>query len=177
VAIGFRAPDTQAAVNIWINSRDIQVPEQEDTNSRRVFVLNESSSRSIEPISLRINSIKPRIPNNVNDERPLLTPLFLYNVGNFVELEDSDSRRVTGDFSFSLEYDKDSNTLKLIPGKNTEKLPQEVINVVQRAAEDESFQNYALLSLRGKRSTVSRLNINISYSNGYLDPKSSFVEA
>jgi hypothetical protein len=211
VAIGFRAPDTQAAVNIWINSRDILVPVKEDSNSRQVYKLNgespvESEGNTVEKtlprkgflerllgaskqngslreneqraqpmIDLEVSSQQIRIPNNVNDERPLLTPLFIYNVGNFIELESSEGKRVFQDFKFKIEYDKRGEKLRLLLGENSQDLPKEVIDIVKKAAEDVSFQTYALTSLRRKRANIASLDLKLSFINGYLDPRSSYV--
>ncbi|MFM7459189.1 MAG: hypothetical protein ACKO3R_11120 [bacterium] len=192
VAIGFRGPDTQAAVSIWLNERDITLAENTKKSSSRTEInlssYPTSSKNSAVDVGIRINPEDIKIPNNIPDTSLLLEPIFYSNFGNRVELID-DGRRFRGKLNFTLSYNKVEQLLNLSfkdpkdglikakTGIPEASLPEELIGVVIDSLVDPDFQKYALTELNNKRGANPSLSFSLNFKNGYLDPTKSFIEA
>ncbi|MDO8598483.1 MAG: hypothetical protein Q7S02_00050 [bacterium] len=179
VAIGFRAPDTQAAVNVWLNSRDVNVEGKSAMTTREQLIVDGGErAKPGETIWLDrvIESGDTKTPNNVDDEIRLLSPLFTYNVGNSVELSNAEGRRFTGELEFVMTYNPESQALGLSLNESTETaVSRSVLEAVKKACMDKDFQKYALVSLKKKRKNP-RLDLVLSFRNGFVDPKKTFVQ-
>gem|GEM_PF-2615216 len=176
VAIGFRSPDTQAAVNIWLNSQNVNVERKPATTTRENLIV--SGADNVQPgetIWLE-RVIKPgdiKIPNNIEDEIRILSPLFTYNVGNSIELSTADGKRFTGEINFTVNYNSENQTLGLTLGEGS--VSKSVLEVVKKACMDNDFQKYALTALQKKRRNP-KLEVVLSFKNGFVDPKTTFVQ-
>lgn len=179
VAIGFRAPDTQAAVNIWLNSREIDIDEEPAANPREVLSVDEGE-RAASGESVWLNRVVETEdlfqPNNIEDVVRLLSPLFIYNIGNALELTREGERRFTGEIDFSMTLDESGENLGLMLNPGSRSVPQEVFDRVKAACTDKDFQRYALIALRKKRRNP-KLDIVLGFKNGYVDPKTTFVQS
>ncbi|MBI3274340.1 MAG: hypothetical protein HYZ69_04310 [Candidatus Colwellbacteria bacterium] len=177
VAIGFRAPDTQAAVNIWLNSQDINVEKKPASTARKNLIISGAENvRPGETIWLdRVLALEDlKIPNNIEDEIRILSPLFTYNVGNSVELSNPDGRGFTGELDFTIIYNPENQTLGLTFNKDIS-VSKQVVEAVKKACLDDDFQKYALVALQKKRRNP-KLDVVLSFKNGFVDPKTSFVQ-
>ena len=178
VAIGFRAPDTQAAVNIWLNSQDINVEKKSAITTReKLSIVSEDNVEPGESFGFDlVIPTNPRIPNNIEDEVRLLSPLFAYNVGNSIELNGSNEKRFTGELNFTLTYDAENEALELEFSKeNDSPISKAVVEAVKQACLDNDFQKYALIALRKKRRNP-KLDLILSFKNGFVEPKTTFVQ-
>ncbi len=179
VAIGFRAPDTQAAVNIWLNSQDINIEKKPAGTTRENLVI--SGKEDVKPgetfwLDRIIVAKDIKIPNNIEDEIRLLSPLFAYNVGNSVELSNPDGKKFTGELDFTLTYNPENQTLGLTFNEDKNiPVSKQVIEAVKKACMDDDFQKYAFVALRKKRRNP-RLDLVLSFKNGFVDPKTTFVQ-
>jgi hypothetical protein len=194
VAIGFRGPDTQAAVSIWLNQREVTLAENTEKSSSRTEILISSyptsSKNSAVYVGIRISPEDIKIPNNIPDTSLLLEPIFYSTFGNRVELIDDD-RRFRGKLNFTLSYNKVEQSLNLsfkdpkdglikaktgIPEAN---LPDELIQKIINSLQEPDFQKYALTEteLNNKRGDNPSLSFSLNFKNGYLDPARSFIEA
>ena len=122
-----------------------------------------------------------RIPNNIKDEVRLLSSIFAYNVGNSIELSNSDGKRFDGELDFSMTYNPENQMLGLAfnKGKN-DIVSKKVIEAVKKACVDDDFQRYALFALRKKRRTLTgnpKLDLVLSFKNGVVDPSKTFVQS
>jgi hypothetical protein len=173
VAIGFRAPDSQAAMNIFLNSFNINLQRREKKNKKRIPVdgtnKNGNSNRKIPTISFGEKG--PRIPNNVEQEDLLLSPLLSYLLGNKFGLD----RNFSGDLNFSLEY-TDGEFQLSFDGGALESVSEEFIAELAVAVSDKTFQTYSA-SLLGKRRRNKKLNLCVGFLNGEIHPGKTFVEA
>ncbi len=180
VAIGFRAPDTQAAVNIWLNSQDIVVEKKPAGVIRENLVVSGKEDVKYGETfwfdrTIVVKDIK--IPNNIKDEIRLLSPLFSYNVGNSIELSNPDGKRFTGELNFTLTYDQKTEKFALVFTKATNTpVSREVIEAVKKACMDDDFQKYAFVALKKKRRNP-KLDLILSFKNGFVDPKTTFVQS
>ncbi|MCF7831877.1 MAG: hypothetical protein K9M36_03265, partial [Candidatus Pacebacteria bacterium] len=178
VAIGFRAPDTQAAVNIWLNSQDIQIEKKPATSERKKLVV--SGKEDIQPGEIfwldRVVPVDARIPNNIKDEIRLLSPLFAYNIGNSIELTTPDEKGFSGELNFTLTYNTENQMLGLQFNEDKNiPVSKEVIDAIKKSCMDDDFQRYALIALRKKRRNPE-LDLILSFKNGFVDPKTTFVQ-
>ena len=175
VAIGFRAPDTQAAINIWLNMLEVSVEAAPSVIQKEKIVVD--ASDKLEPgEKLEVEAVLGFddivIPNNIQDERLILSPLFVYNIGNAVELTNPDKSGYQGKFKLALTLD-DERKLEL---KSSSKIPRKLAEAIKRACEDRDFQNYALAALRRKRGSNPSLQISLFFNKGRIVPFESFVE-
>jgi hypothetical protein len=178
VAIGFRAPDVQAAVNIWLNTQEVRVEGTSVKRERGVLMVDEPGGFSPgEAFSLQtMVGGKERIPNNVADAVRALSPLFIYNVGNMVELRTSEGKQFTGELTFTLTYDKARDELGLLYSEeNGSPVSQQVVNAVRAACMDKDVQKYALVALKKKRRNP-KLDVVLSFKNGFVDPRTTFIQ-
>jgi hypothetical protein len=192
VAIGFRAPDTQAAVNIWLNSRNIDLPEAEKTYDRkRIKMEGNIRTGSEVAIRLRENVAEQSIPNNVNSETALLSPLLSYLVGNSVEVESIKNSKMetpdkgplkgrspgfTGNLRFELRYSQESDSLLLsFEGGDVSNISTEMFEELESTCRDSYFQTYAISALN-KRRRDPKLELNLSFRSGYVNPGNTFVQ-
>jgi len=178
VAIGFRAPDTQAAVNIWLNSQDITVEKKLAITTRKNLIV--SGKEDVKPGETfwldRVVPTNTRIPNNIKDEIRLLSPLLAYNVGNSIELNTPDEKRFTGELNFTLTYNPENQMLGLQFNEDKNiPVSKEVIEAVKQACTDDDFQRYAFVALKKKRRNP-KLDLILSFKNGFVEPKTTFVQ-
>lgn len=177
VAIGFRAPDTQAAMNIWLNSREISV-EAPMREPRKIVALAgdvEIGARFGVASIVRTEDI--RIPNNIKDESTILSPLLSYSVGTAIEVSSSEQKNgFTGQVNFVLTLDQETNALTLeyqdgppVP------ISQELVDTVMEACEEKDFQNYAR-SILGKKRRKPTLELALSFKAGKINPSETFVQ-
>lgn len=94
-------------------------------------------------------------------------------MGNSFDLSD----RFTGDLDFILEYNLQENRFGLrFNGGDTEGVSAEFLSEMQRAVTDQYFQRYAI-NLLGKRRRNPRLDLNVSFKSGKVNPRNTFVQA
>ena len=192
VAIGFRGPDTQAAVSIWLNQREVNLAENTEKSSSRTEINIVSDQKSLKRdeiiFSASINPEEIRIPNNISDTSLLLEPIFYSNLGNQIELLDGD-KRFNGKLNFTLSHNQyeQSMTLSFKGSENgliqartgiaEESLPDELVRKILNSLQDPDFQKYALTELNNKRGGNPSLSFSLNIKKGYLDPTRSFIEA
>lgn len=188
VAIGFRGPDTQAAISIWLNQSEITLPENtEKSSSRKEINIIGSNPLDREheiKLSIRINPEEIQAPNS--DTSLLLEPIFYNGLGNAVELLNGD-RRFNGKLKFTLSYNKDEQVMLLSfkePGNGltttkgkTEEIPIRLVGSIANCVVDPNFQKYALIELNNKRGDNPSLSFSLNFKKGYVDPANSFIEA
>ncbi|OGZ58368.1 MAG: hypothetical protein A3B96_01895 [Candidatus Spechtbacteria bacterium RIFCSPHIGHO2_02_FULL_43_15b] len=177
VAIGFRAPDTQAAVNIWLNSKRVSVDKKSPTTERRKILID--GEKNVTPgetfwLELVVPA-RTAIPNNITDEIRLISPLFIYNVGNSIELKTSTKKGFTGELNFTLTYNLEKQMLGLKFNEENMPVSEEVIQAIKEACMDYDFQKYALTSLRKKRRNPM-IDLVLSFKNGFVNPRATFAQ-
>ena len=178
VAIGFRAPDTQAAVNIWLNSRQVNL-EKKEIKEREQLQLE----GDIRPgVKIRINKIINNgdgfIPDFVGDEASLLSPLISYEIGNKIELfttKDGQTKDFTGTLTFSVEYNQNTQDFLLGFESGSPSLSKEVWEELVRVFMGKDIQKYALSILK-KRRKDPKLEVSIAFQRGKLNPRKTFAQ-
>ncbi|MBP6868584.1 MAG: hypothetical protein KBC16_00540 [Candidatus Pacebacteria bacterium] len=179
VAIGFRAPDTQAAVNIWLNSKEVLLPEGEMT-ARREVPLTVGLGEGIKEgetkwLTRTVNPENIAIPNNITNEIRLLSPLLAYEVGNKIEVFGRNGRPFTGELSFELTSNPDQMLGITLTG-GQEEVSGEAYQTIKSACENKDFQKYAFVALQKKRRN-QKLEMVIGFKNGKVDPRNTFVQS
>ena len=176
VAIGFRAPDTQAAVNIWLNSKEINLEPVQEKPRSKIFIEGEIFMGTKYEIKQKLSQEDVRIPNNVSSETLLLSPLLSYLIGNQVEVFTGPSSEFSGEVGFVLGYDRAKSQFTLtFDGGDILGVSQEFFREVINACKDEYFQRYTL-SLLEKRRRDPKLQLNIAFKKGKMDPNNTFVQ-
>ena len=179
VAIGFRAPDTQAAVNIWLNSKEVTLPEAQMT-TRKEIPLSVGLGEGIREgetkwLTRTVNPENIAIPNNIENEIRLLSPLLAYEIGNKIEVIDRNGRPLTGEITFEMTSNPDQMLGITLTG-GQEKVSGEAYQTIKSACENKDFQKYAFVALQKKRRN-QKLDLVIAFKNGKVDPKNTFVQS
>lgn len=173
VAIGFRGPDTQAAVTLWLNSRIVRLEPRVSPPIPKIPLDGENLPNTQITVERVISNSDLRIPDNLKYEDLELSPLLAYNIGRSFELSD----RFNGNLAFSLIFNQETNNFTIIfNGGDIEKVSSEFLSGLSMATTDEYFQRYAL-SLLGKRRGSPKLNLNIAFRRGRINPQNTFVQA
>ncbi len=173
VAIGFRAPDTQAAVNIWLNQRSISIEPQSQEPKLQISIEGEKVINSGIVINRSVQVEDLGIPNNIDQEDLLLSPLLAYNLGNKFDL----AGNFSGNVDFGLEYNPQEGRFILrFKGGDIQSISSEVLEELARGVSDKYFQRFAL-SLLGKRRRDPKLDLNVSFKSGKINPKNTYVQA
>ena len=179
VAIGFRAPDTQAAVNIWLNSRDVTLEKEEKRMRRKISFGGDVPAGTTAVIESVISDDNLEVADNISDNSLLLSPLLAYTIGNRVEAqtERGDGEAdFTGEANFSLRYDELEKRFTLTVEEGNINISQELLQEVNNACNDRDFQRYAIDALR-KRRRNPKLELTVAFKNGKMDPRNTIVEA
>ena len=179
VAIGFRAPDTQAAVNIWLNSRDVNLEKEDEKMRRKIRFSGDVPVGTTETIESVISDDDLEISDNISDNSLLLSPLLAYTIGNRVEAQierGGGEADFTGEANFSLLYDESEKRFTLTVEEGDMDISQELLDEVNNACNDKDFQRYAIDALR-KRRRNPKLGLTVAFKNGKMDPRNTIVEA
>lgn len=173
VAIGFRAIDAQAEANIWLNSRNINLEEAEESSLPSIPLKGENGVSTQITVDRIISAEEARVPDNIKEEDLLLSPLAAYNISTMFQLEDNFS----GNVDFGLTYDAFSEKFIVnFNGGDTEGLSGEFLNGVNRVLQDKYFQKYALSAL-SKRRRNPKLDLNLAFKRGKVNPADTYVQA
>ncbi len=179
VAIGFRAPDTQAAVNIWLNSRDTVLDET--STEERVKIANAAgpvtSSTEI-AIPNRIMKDDRAIPNNISSETLLLSPLIAYELANRIQLLTSakDKTPYQGEIRFEVSFDAENDLFELqFKAGKLRSISQDLFEAVSATLDDTYVQRYTLSALARRRRNP-RLEIVLAFNKGVVDPRNTYVQ-
>ena len=97
-------------------------------------------------------------------------------MGNSIELSTADGKRFTGELNFTVNYNSENQTLGLTLNETGgTPVSKQVLEAVKRACMDSDFQRYALVALQKKRRNP-KLEAVLSFKNGFVDPKTTFVQ-
>ena len=175
VAIGFRAPDTQAAVNIWLNTKEITLNSVETNKRSEVALDGDFKNGDSTWIPIKVTQ-DFKIPDNVTNENLIMTPLFSYSVGNSIEVKNSEGKGFTGELNFEVDYDPSSWQIELVfNGGSSESISDDIKEAVKSACSDYDFQRYAINALQKKRRN-RKIDIALAFTNGKLNPQNTFVQ-
>jgi len=171
VAIGFRAPDTQAAVNIWLNQQQVQVEPVKRKNKRNKVsltgVLKKGESVSV---TLRPTDASVGVPDHVESDTLLLSTLISYEIGNKIE----DIKSFVGRFDFLITIADNSLDIEFEDTTGTGISP-ELFRTVENAFRDPDVQEYVVETL-GKRRRNKTLTFTLAFRSGKVDPINTVVE-
>ncbi|HEY1041152.1 MAG TPA: hypothetical protein VGE63_00295 [Candidatus Paceibacterota bacterium] len=176
VAIGFRAPDTQAALNIWLNKQEITLNPVEPEVKKKIVLSEDDLVNG--PHKLGIIQEEVSIPNNVRRFELIIAPVIAYNLGNAIEIFDTEGKGITQDFEFTIVQGEDG-MLSLEYPEGQKPINQELYRSVIDAVSDDTVLTYVGMVLKRKRVRSGRLKnlmFNISFKNGKCNPGGFFVE-
>lgn len=180
VAIGFRGPDTQAAVNVWLNSRTLSFEPKAVPAPRPVQLEGTEPIGAGIRIPITVNLSDLGIPNNVSDEERLLTPLVTSGLGElrliqanglpFNKTIEFTVRRLGDSFDVSF-----SGTSDLV-ANDQPMISVDCLKTVASLWRDAYIQRYSLSRLNRKRGPGT-LRVTLSFRRGKVIARESFVEA
>jgi hypothetical protein len=171
VAIGFRWPDTQAAINIWLAARNIDVWAAIE-KIRTIHILN-GSDGSVAPILVQWARIKwYRLPSDITRYKFTLSTLINYEFGkSWYEIQDPIIFKEG--ISFSLSENKDWFIVLDISSKIPETLRKEI----ERIFKLPDIQAYIYAEFDTVRGRNKKIKTQLFFKNGKVDFKESYTES
>ena len=162
VAIGFRAPDTQAAVRLFTQSIPT-VPTQDNRSTNRR--LPHANDETAEPAIFMADSPLPRTRRDTSANAAILTPLINQALAD-VRIDHYGEVR----YSYQLQFDANRTLLR----------PLGPSSAAMNAAVDEACRNpyflaYARKAIRARRNS-SAIQIELNFQRGRLNYQSSFAQ-
>ena len=174
VAVGFRAPDSQAAARLFLGQRDLNLPENTNHQIEEVIISMEGVETLSEwDIPITIDPNRLSVANNVDSEDDMLSALSAYDLSR-VKLIDKNGQAVTGNINLIITKLGNSFNVK-INNDSTIAASEKVANIISRFVANIYFQNYALSGLKKKRKSP-QVKISLDFRNGCIRPKESFAQ-
>lgn len=177
VAIGFRAPDTQAAVRLFL-AKNPELGRRTDRGeagetSKPARVLIDADQTVSEEAVIELDNISPEeelpaVRDDIISASETLTPLLLRSLSNVRLFGSSGQRNRSYRLRLSLNGDA---TLSADAG-----VPEKVVSMIAKAATDPYFQTYARNALKRRRASKT-IDINLDFSNGRLVFANSYAQA
>ena len=181
VAIGFRAPDTQAAVNIWLNSRTVGLEAKPEKPLPQIPLEGPNNVGTQLRVDQLVSSEDFRLPNNTDstDQSELfLSSLLAYNLGTQFNLDS----KFTGGVRFNIRQDPQTSEFLVayeggLGGVEAQQgLSSEFLSNIITATSDKYFQRYAINILRNRRGDP-KLGVIIGFRNGKIEIKNTYAQA
>jgi hypothetical protein len=173
VAIGFRVPETQAGIRIWVSEREFTFsPAPEPLSNAVNFYFTAGSG--VECIDVVLNSNKlPSLSEAVSNNLRFATAQLgaLLKEQNFTFIEGT--KRATRKLGFEISLSKDGSSLTI--ASNEEKISVECANAIKSTFMDPFLQAYTLKALQAKRSQKG-LVMSIKISNGSISLNDTFID-
>ncbi|MDQ5913991.1 MAG: hypothetical protein QG623_610, partial [Patescibacteria group bacterium] len=158
VAIGFRTPDTRAAVRLRFGDWSRQKGELKSKAKEKRIINSELGVDPSESREVVIGAL-PATRRTVPADADTLTALLLDEL-NGIEL----ANRAQSSYGLTIALGQGS----LIVRPDSYSVPAELLDYVATAASDPYFQAYALKAIRTRRSSRGKITIELSFSNGKL---------
>ncbi len=172
VAIGFRAPDTQAAVRLFLD-RIPKSPERVDRlvkQAPETVIIDASDEPVNEPVRFDISRMLGNLPplrRDVLVDSEALTPLLLRGLNN-LRLVHADQQQ-----SYSMNVKFDGSELEI----DAAGIPTSLRDrVVEAAMDNPYFLAYAAKAVQTRRDAQG-LRIKLAFRNGRLFLRNSYVQA
>jgi hypothetical protein len=171
VAIGFRGPDTQAAVRLFLEEQVGTLATGESgVLSPQLTVTSIHINQRKKPVSKNIaiaeQPVAP-IRQGTKGNSALLTALMLYELG--IIKAQSGSKSFTGSIAFTLTPNDDTSYTLKSDTKITEEWSQTLLN-------NPFFRAYAQDSIARRRGATS-ISATIEFNNGRINPEQTYVQA
>ncbi len=201
VAIGFRVPDTLAAMNIWLQKTRLEKQER-NTTSDRIQLTPEiengagvkedylfSAVPDINYEGYTISQLGIRDKVNATVVLSALTGKLLKDI----EVTKEDGSPFFGEMSFDVSLDKRGRIqLRLAQGKrytrtmNKKGKPMEVGKKISEVSRpfmynvtdklfDPTFQRYILYQLANARGSTKKIRLQLGFSRGRINPQTTYV--
>ncbi len=174
VAIGFRAPDSQAAARIFIDKREISLEKVNREVKKETWKMkpDNSNSKSWE-VPLIIDPERLRIADNVYSEDDMLSSLVVYNLQN-IEMLDSKDEPLSGEYKFEVTKGHDNKSLK-VDYMEGDKVNQTLVDMITMMLKNKYIQNYTISGFNKKR-IDQKLRLVLKFRNGKIDSRGSAVQ-
>ena len=180
VAIGFRTPDTRAAVRLKFGSKTFaKESELAAATPVRPIDVDELVADFMQLVApFGPTEALPKARRDVEADSETLTALLLGALPKLELTKNGDavsprSSEANQQFAFSVKVAADNSGLQITPSKP---VPYGLLAAIQEAAGNRYFQTYALKALRSRR-TNNGIEIALSFSSGKLRLRDGGPEA
>ncbi len=173
VAIGFRSPDTQAAIRLFLDDIDDSLSSSDNNQavaqSRRRERLV-AAGRILKPGKTEVFERKdvgaaPRVRRDIVADSSILSPLLLRSLSDvkFKNLQ-------TGTYRYLVNFDNGNLTVSS-PGTT----PKNLLTLVGEACTDPFFYAYSQKALSRRRDSEA-IEVSVDIKNGRVNPRTSFAQ-
>ncbi|TXG76707.1 hypothetical protein E6P97_03110 [Patescibacteria group bacterium] len=159
VAIGFRTPDTRAAVRLKFGGWEREKGELVAREREKAIIDTESRVSSGDARLVEVGPL-PATRRTVPADSDTLTALLLDELAGTELMGGAPGQ---AGFGFTITLGQGGFTVN----PTSEEVPVELLDIVADAIREPYFQAYALKAIRGRRSS-SGLSVRLSFSNGKL---------
>ncbi len=173
VAIGFRAPDSQAAARIFIERRDIVLPPETEENTQNIQMQNEVLESASWEVPLTVDLKKLRVAGNVASEDDMLSALLVYEF-NSSTVTDYQGVPFSGEYTFEVTRGNTPTTLR-VDIMNDLKVDKALVGMVTEFLKNKFVENYTLSGFKKKRLNP-KLRVVLKFRNGKIDLRNSLVQ-
>ena len=171
VAIGFRAPDTQAAINIWLAQREITL-SRERPPSPHIYTLDWENGTT-EPIQIQKSTKKwYKLPNDINRYKFLLSTLINYEFGKWRYEIKTPNIQDTG-----LSFIISQNPEGIIVLDFSSPIPSDFRKKIEEIFQMEDIQTYIYAEFRALRGKEKKLKTQLFFKNWKLNLKEGYTES
>ena len=169
VAIGFRWPDTQAAINIWLSEREVHI----DSSPERLpsIYTFDGKHGSTKNISLEKQKTY-RLPNDIERYKFLLSSLINYEFGKY-RYEIQNDTIAKNWISFTISENSDG----LIVIDFSVPIPDDFRWKIQEIFQTKDIQSYITAEFKTLRWRNKKIKTQLYFKNGKLDLKESYTES
>lgn len=173
VAIGFRAPDTQAATLVWLQSRLANLEAKRREPKRTIQPVGNIEKGFKAELDRTLPEGDLAIPDNLAYDDLILSPLLSYELAKDIQASD----RFTGGFDFDLTYDNDRKkfVIEFQGGENNSKISWDLVQEIGRAIGDPDFQMFALDAL-AKIRRRPKLELGVGFTQGKVSFRDTYVK-
>ena len=172
VAIGFRAPDTQAAINIWLAERDIILQDNPDIHPTTIYTLD-GMNGTTEPIQIQ-KPVKQsyKLPRDINRYKFLLSTLINYEFGKGRYEIKTPTLQSTG-----LNFIISQNAQGIIVLDFSSPIPSDFRKKIEEVFQMEDIQAYIYAEFKAIRGRDKKLKTQLFFKNWKLNLKESYTES
>lgn len=172
VAIGFRSPDTQAAMRLFLDNIDGNILPPVDRITPQIQPRERlvSAGRILKPGKSEVFERKdvgaaPRVRRDIVADSSILSPLLLRSLSDvkFKNLQ-------TGMYRYLVNFDNGSLVVT-----SPDTTPKNLLTLVGEACTDPFFYAYSQKALSRRRSSEA-IEISIDIRNGRVNPRTSFAQ-
>ncbi len=174
VAIGFRGPDSQAAVNIYLSQNQFELEgTTEQAAQDEIELMNKGyDGNMLSFVPSVIDGFPLRIQDNV-DEKTLLSSLLSYQLRGLKVV--TDETPYTGELIFTLSRSTENDFGLLSKPDFDFAVSRDLLQSLSSVLKNDYFQRYAASLIRQTRGNNPSIDLRLFFDKGKIDPSDTYI--